>query len=204
MDLFKRNVPQMVRLVFATGNPNKVREVSTLLYPDYKVVPMKDIGCTVDIPETSDTFEGNALLKARYLKEHFDVDCFSEDTGLEVEALNGAPGVYTARYGGSPQDPIKNMNLVLTNLKRHSNRRAQFRTVIALILNGEEHLFEGIVKGTIADQISGSGGFGYDPIFIPEGYDKSFGELPIDIKHQISHRSRAIKKLVSFLESRVK
>lgn len=201
MELPKRNVSKMVKLVFATSNINKVREVTELLQPDYEIVPMSEIGCTVDIPETSDTFEGNALLKARYLKEHFGVDCFSEDTGLEIEALGGEPGVFTARYGGSPQDPIKNMNLVLEKLKNKTNRSAQFRTAIALILNKKEYIFEGIVKGTIAYNITGTGGFGYDPIFIPEGHDQTFGELAKSIKYAISHRSRAIQKLVSFLDS---
>lgn len=202
MGLPARNISTMKQLVFATGNEHKIREVATILKGTYDIVPMKDIGCEEDIPETSPTLEGNALLKARYLKEHFQVDCFSEDTGLEIEALNGEPGVFTARYAGLPQNTDNNMNLVLQKLSGSSNRKARFRTVIALLINEEEHLFEGIVDGRIAESKSGSGGFGYDPIFIPDGYEDTFAVLAPEIKQQISHRARAIAKLVTFLEKK--
>jgi XTP/dITP diphosphohydrolase len=202
MELSTRNIFKMRKLVFATSNENKIREVAEILKGAYEIVPMKDIGCHEDIPETSPTLEGNALQKARYLKEHFKVDCFSEDTGLEIEALNGEPGVYTARYAGLPKDSNKNMDLVLEKLNGLTNRKARFRTAIALILNNKEYVFEGIVNGSIADSKSGEGGFGYDPIFIPEGYEQTFAVLSADIKHQISHRARAMAKLIAFLESR--
>ncbi len=202
MELPARNLSKMKQLVFATSNENKIREVREILKGYYEIIPMKAIGCEEDIPETADTFEGNALQKAHYLKEHYGVDCFSEDTGLEIDALDGAPGVYTARYAGLPKNAEKNMALVLKNLQGASKRTARFRTAIALLIDGEEHVFEGSVEGKIALQKQGSGGFGYDPIFIPEGYDKTFGELPIEIKHQISHRARAIARLVDFLKNR--
>ncbi|MFT5168212.1 MAG: XTP/dITP diphosphohydrolase [Saprospiraceae bacterium] len=200
MGLPTKNISKMKKLVFATGNEHKIREVAAILKGAYEIVPMKDIGCKEDIPETSPTLEGNALQKARYLKEHYQVDCFSEDTGLEIDALNGAPGVITARYAGLPRSSANNMDLVLQKLLGSSNRKARFRTVIALIMNKEEHIFEGIVEGSIADSKSGIGGFGYDPIFIPDGYDQTFAVLPEDIKHQISHRARAMAKLIDFLE----
>ncbi len=201
MGLFTRDLPHMKRLVFATGNPNKIREVAEMLKGKFEIVPMADIGCKEDIPETADTFVGNALLKANYLKEHYGVDCFSEDSGLEIDALNGEPGVLTARYGGLPQDPIRNMTLVLGNLKDAQNRNARFRTSIALLINGEEHVFDGKVEGSIATKMQGEGGFGYDPIFIPEGYDQTFGQLDASIKKSISHRAKAVAKLVAFLEN---
>jgi len=200
VDLFTRNLFEMKKLVFATGNPNKVREASEILKSAYEIVPMKDIGCVEDIPETSPTFEGNALQKARYLKEHFGVDCFAEDTGLEIDALDGEPGVYTARYAGQPKSADRNMDLVLKKLEGKENRTARFRTAIALIINGAEHIFEGQVEGKIDLAKSGDGGFGYDPIFIPDGYEDSFAVLPKEIKHKISHRARAMAKLVAFLE----
>lgn len=191
----------MQQLVFATSNPNKLKEVSEMLQGRYQIISMAEIGCTVDIPETSPTFEGNALQKARYLYEHFQVDCFSEDTGLEVDALNGAPGVYTARYAGPQRNADDNMDLLLRELSSQSNRRARFRTAMALIIDGQEHTFEGIVNGTIAKEKTGAGGFGYDPVFIPDGYEHSFAVLPSSVKHQISHRSRALAKLIAFLSS---
>ncbi len=190
----------MKQLVFATGNPNKVKEVRTLLGDRFAIKSLKDLGCHEDIPETSDTFEGNALLKARYVKTHYHQDCFSEDTGLEVESLQGEPGVYSARYAGPARDAHQNMDLVLQRLAAQTNRKAQFRTVIALIWEGKEHLFEGIVKGRIALRKSGSEGFGYDPIFIPEGYDKCFAEMTTAEKNAISHRGRAMKQLLAFLQ----
>lgn len=190
------------KLIFATGNPNKVRETGQILKDYMDVISMKDIGATEDIPETMPTLEGCALQKARYLATNYQVNCFSEDTGLEVDALDGAPGVITARYAGPEKNAAANMALLLKKLGDSSNRGAQFRTIIALILNGEEHLFEGIVRGKISHQKEGTGGFGYDPIFIPEGHDATFANLPAEVKHGISHRSRALAKLVDFLESR--
>lgn len=191
----------MQSIVFATGNANKVREVKAMLNDNLTIIGLADIGCHEDIPETSPTIAGNALQKARYVKDNYQHDCFSEDTGLEVEALNGDPGIYTARYAGDQKDPNDNMDLLLKNLEGHENRNAQFKTVIALTLNGEEHTFEGIVKGSIALQKSGAKGFGYDPIFIPEGYDTTFAEMTQDDKAKISHRGRAVRKLIAFLQN---
>ena len=188
----------MKELIFATANPNKVREVNDLL-AEYHVKSLKDIGCEEEIPETSPTIEGNALQKAQYVKKHYQLDCFSEDTGLEIEALNGEPGVITAHYAGPQRSAEDNMNLVLSKLANTKNRNARFKTIIALILNGETHLFEGIVNGQIATQKSGEKGFGYDPIFIPDGYETSFAEMNAEEKNKISHRARAIAKLKDFL-----
>ncbi len=189
-------------LVFATSNPYKVKEANEILGKYMQIISNKDIGCHEDIPETADTFEGNALQKARYLFNNYEVNCFSEDTGLEITALDGAPGVITARYAGPERDAIANMDLVLEQLKEVEDRSAQFRTAIALIINGEEKVFEGIVKGRIAFAKCGDGGFGYDPIFIPEGHDNTFAELDKDIKNSISHRARAMSKLKQYLEAR--
>ena len=189
-------------LVFATNNAHKLSEVSTILGDKIKLLSLKDINCNDDIPETADTLEGNALLKARYIYDKYGVDCFADDTGLEVEALNGAPGVYSARYaGGDGHDSEANMNKLLDNLQGESNRNARFRTVVAMILNGEEYLFEGIVNGTIIEAKRGTTGFGYDPIFMPESYTETFAELGEEVKNQISHRSRAVHKLCKFLNS---
>ncbi|MEM6320116.1 MAG: RdgB/HAM1 family non-canonical purine NTP pyrophosphatase [Bacteroidota bacterium] len=190
------------QLIFATGNPNKVRETGEILKDFMQVISMKDIGATEDIPETMPTLEGCALQKARYLAKNYGVDCFSEDTGLEVDALEGAPGVITARYAGEAKNAEANMALLLKNLGDKPNRGAQFRTIIALILDGEEHLFEGTVRGQITHQKMGSGGFGYDPVFQPDGYDTTFANLPAAVKNGISHRSRALQKLVDFLKNR--
>ena len=161
---------------------------------------MNDIDCHDDIPETADTLEGNALIKARYIHEKFGVDCFADDTGLEVEALGGEPGVYSARYAGEECNPEDNMHKLLQNLTGKNNRNAQFRTVIALIINGEEKLFNGIVKGTISNEKMGDAGFGYDPIFIPEGYSESFAQMTSDMKNSISHRYRATEELSNYLK----
>lgn len=190
----------MKTIVFATGNPNKVREVNEMLGEEFLIKSLKDIGHFEDIPETSPTLEGNALLKARFVKENYGLDCFSEDTGLEVDALNGEPGVYTARYGGPAKDADVNMAKVIKNLEGESDRGAQFRTVLALILNGKEYLFEGICRGTIRKEKSGEGGFGYDPVFEPEGYSITFAEMDKASKNAISHRGRAVKKLTDFLQ----
>ncbi|MCB0628280.1 MAG: non-canonical purine NTP diphosphatase [Saprospiraceae bacterium] len=191
----------MKSVVFATANPHKVREVNELLGDRYDIKSLQDIGCTEDIPETQNTIMGNALQKARYLKHHYGHDCFAEDTGLEIDALEGAPGVYTARYAGPQRDPLANMQKVLEELADTNMRSARFRTVIALILDGEEHVFEGIAEGTIAEQPSGDKGFGYDPIFIPQGYDQTFAEMDADEKNAISHRGKAVDQLAAFLQS---
>lgn len=191
------------KLVFATNNAHKLEEISAILNDKVELLSLKDIHCYVDIPETADTLEGNALLKAQYIREHYGMDCFADDTGLEVEALHGAPGVYSARYaGGEGHDSEANMKRLLEELKNEENRKARFRTVIALILNGEVHEFEGIVKGDILREKRGMAGFGYDPIFVPEGYTESFAELGEEVKNQISHRARAVRKLVKFLQEK--
>ena len=185
------------KLIFATNNAHKLYEVSALL-PN-KILSLNEINCTDDIPETADTLEGNALLKARYVYKKFNVDCFADDTGLEVEALDNAPCVYSARYAGEQKNPQDNMNKLLAEMSDKENRNARFRTVIALIINGKEYLFEGEVRGIIEREKRGTAGFGYDPIFTPEGFDKTFAELPLNVKNEISHRGRAVKKLVDFL-----
>lgn len=188
------------KLVFATNNAHKLEEIQAILGAKYEIMSLKDIGCDVDIPETADTLEGNAHLKASYIYEHYGMDCFADDTGLEAEALNGAPGVYSARYGGNGgHNSEANMNRLLDNLKEISNRKAQFRTVIAFIEQGKEHFFEGIVKGTITTEKRGESGFGYDPIFQPEGFTQTFAELGTDVKNGISHRARAVEKLCTYL-----
>lgn len=189
----------MKEIVFATNNNHKLKEVSDLLENKYKVLSLKDIGCFEEISETADTLQGNALIKARYVYERYGKACFSDDTGLEVEALNNAPGVYSARYAGEDKDAEANMNKLLAELQDQTNRRAQFRTVVVLIIDGKEYLFEGKVEGDISTQKVGTHGFGYDPIFVPKGYDKSFAELALGEKNEISHRARAVKKLIAFL-----
>lgn len=192
------------KLVFATNNAHKLEEISAILGDKVEILSLKDIHCQVDIPETADTLEGNSLLKAQYICEHYGMDCFADDTGLEVEALNGAPGVYSARYaGGEGHDSEANMKRLLKELEEKENRKARFRTVIALILNGEVHQFEGTVEGHILREKRGSSGFGYDPVFVPEGYTESFAELGEEIKNQISHRARAVQKLAEFLKTEV-
>jgi len=194
-------VPSMHTLVFATNNPHKAREIEQILGPGFAVKTLRDIGCLEEIEETEPTLEGNALLKARYVKQQYGYDCFSEDTGLEVHALGGAPGVYTARYAGDEKSPEANIALLLKNLEGTADRRAQFRTIIALIVEGKETLLEGICPGSIARQKSGTGGFGYDPVFVPEGYDRTFAELGDDIKNRISHRARATQQLIAALKA---
>ena len=190
----------MKKIVFATNNKHKLDEIREILGERFEIVSLKDIGCDVDIPETGNTLEDNALQKAEYIKQHYGMDCFADDTGLEVEALNGAPGVHSARYAeGTDHDSNANMDKLLKELGNNNNRKARFRTVIALLLNGETYQFEGIVNGHIAYEKNGTEGFGYDPIFVPEGYDHSFAELGMDIKNRISHRARAVKKLADFL-----
>ena len=189
----------MPSIVFATGNSHKVKEANAALNGAFEIIGLRDIGCEEELPETHPTLEGNALEKARYVHQHYQVDCFSEDTGLEAEALNGAPGVYSARYAGPANDAEANMNLLLNNLKGAENRNARFRTVIALLLNGQEYTFEGIVNGQIIPVKKGSGGFGYGPIFMPEGFNRTFAQMSTEEKNAISHRGQAIAKLRAFL-----
>ena len=187
------------KLVFATNNAHKLEEVSTILGSKIELLSMKDINCNVDIPETADTLEGNALIKAKYIFNNYHLDCFADDTGLEVEALNGAPGVYSARYAGDAHNSEANMQKLLSDLEGIENRKAQFRTVFALIIDGKDHLFEGIVKGVITKSRRGTSGFGYDPIFIPEGYTQTYAEMGNELKNKISHRALATNKLCKFL-----
>ncbi|EGF51354.1 XTP/dITP diphosphohydrolase [Bacteroides clarus YIT 12056] len=187
------------KFVFATNNAHKLEEVTAILGNKIELLSMKDINCYADIPETADTLEGNALLKARYIFENYQLDCFADDTGLEVEALNGAPGVYSARYAGDAHNSEANMKKLLQDMEGIENRKAQFRTVFALIINGKEHLFEGIVKGEITKHRHGTSGFGYDPVFIPEGYTQTYAEMGNELKNKISHRALAANKLCNFL-----
>jgi len=196
-----------MKIVFATNNQHKLSEVRQILGERFEVVGLKDIGCDEDIPETADTLEGNALQKARYVKEHYGLDCFADDTGLEVVALNGVPGVHTARYAelfgnGFSHDSDANMNLLLHNLEKITDRSARFRTVIALLYQGQEYLFEGICPGAILRERHGHEGFGYDPIFQPDGYDRCFAEMTAGEKNAISHRGRATQKLAEFLRTK--
>ena len=189
-------------LVFATNNAHKLDEVRSILGSRFTVKSLKEIGCEADIPETAETLEGNALMKARFLYEKYGVDCFADDTGLEVTALGGAPGVHTARYAGN-HDSEANMKKLLNELEKKSDRSAQFRTVIALIIEGEEFLFDGIVRGRISEERMGSAGFGYDPIFFTPVYGKGMAEISEDEKNAISHRARAVAKLVEYLKKSV-
>ena len=189
-----------MKIIFATNNPNKLKEIQALMPTGIEIISLKDIGCTEDIPETGETIEANAFQKARYLKEQYGYDCFADDTGLEVEALNGAPGVYSARYAGKERSAEANMAKILDDLKEKENRKAQFRTAIALILNGKEQLFEGKVEGHISEAKQGEEGFGYDPIFLPENNSLSFAQMSLEEKGVISHRGRAVRKLVDFLK----
>ena len=194
----------MIELVFATNNKNKLKEAEAILPEAYLLLNLDDAGCAADIPETEPTLSGNALLKARYVLENSSFNCFADDTGLEVDALNGAPGVYSARYAGPECDSQKNIEKLLSELKGVTHRSARFKTVIALILGGKEYLFEGAVEGHIAEEAKGEKGFGYDPVFIPEGYSETFAELDPAVKNSISHRGRALEKMRLFLESHIK
>lgn len=193
-----------MKIVFATNNAHKLTEVQSVLGDAYTLVTPRDCGVTEEIPEDQETLEGNASQKARYLHRRTGLDCFADDTGLEVEALGGAPGVHSARYATDGHDFAANNELLLRNLEGVGNRRARFRTVISLILDGEEHLFEGIVEGHIAQCASGSEGFGYDPLFIPEGSAKTYAEMDPAEKNALSHRGRAVRKLAEFLHNRGK
>jgi len=188
-----------MELVFASANENKVKEVEYKLGGNLRLQSLRSIGCTEDIPETGQTLEENARMKARYVWDNYHVDCFADDTGLEVDALDGAPGVASARYAGEQRNSSDNMDLLLANLAGKNHRSAQFRTVICLIQGGVEYLFEGVVRGEIMDQRKGSDGFGYDPVFCPEGMSRTFAEMTMDEKNTISHRGRAIAKLAQFL-----
>lgn len=187
-------------LVFATNNLHKSTEVGQILAPQYKVLNLQDIGCDVDIPETGDTFAENAFLKSSYVVKHYQIDCFADDSGLEVEALNNEPGIYSARYSGQRGDAI-NMQYLLQKMKGFSNRNARFITVISLIKNGQNYLFEGTIEGTIIHEPIGEKGFGYDPIFVPNGYEITFAQMDAELKNKISHRALATKKLINFLKT---
>ena len=191
-------------IVFATNNKHKLSEIRAILGDRFDVLSLEDINCHADIPETANTLEGNAIQKARYVVDNYGYDCFADDTGLEVEALGGAPGVHSARYATDGHDFAANNELLLRNLEGVGDRRARFRTVISLILDGEKHLFEGIVEGHIAQCASGSEGFGYDPLFIPEGSTKTYAEMTPAEKNALSHRGRAVRKLAEFLHNRGK
>lgn len=203
-----------MKIVFATNNQHKLQEIRDILGSEFEIVSLKDIGCDVDIPETGNTLEENAMQKAQYVYDHYNLSCFADDTGLEVEALNGEPGVHSARYAeGTDHDSEANMAKLLRNLEGKDNSKARFRTVIALIQKQDVcpcgctsikkvNRFEGIVDGSIATEKHGTAGFGYDPIFVPEGYDKSFAELGESIKNGISHRARAVAKLAEYLKQK--
>ncbi|MDR1883113.1 MAG: non-canonical purine NTP diphosphatase [Prevotella sp.] len=190
------------RLVFATNNAHKQEEVRAVVKDKFEIPGLKDIGCLEDIAEPGETLEENALIKARYVKEKYGFDGFGDDTGLEVEALDGAPGVYSARYAGAGHDSKANVEKLLADLQGKTNRKACFRSVIALIMDGKEYLFEGKINGVIITEEKGSAGFGYDPVFMPDGYSETFAELGNDIKNRISHRALAVKALCDFLENR--
>lgn len=189
-----------MKLVFASNNKNKIAEIQQLIPLGITILSLEEIGCYVDIPETASTIEGNAILKANYVTEHFGYDCFADDTGLEVEVLNGEPGVYSARYAGEQKNADDNMNKVLDALENHTNRKAQFKTVIALNIHNEQHLFTGIASGEIITVKKGDKGFGYDPIFKPNELDKTFAELSMEEKSKYSHRAKAVNQLLTFLQ----
>ena len=190
-----------MKIVFATNNPNKLKEIQTLIPKEIEIISLKEIGCTEDIPETGDTIEANAFQKVHYVKENYNYDCFADDTGLEIDALNGAPGVYSARYAGPEKSAEANIEKILNELQGKENRKAKFRTAIALTLNNEEHLFEGEINGHISKVKQGNEGFGYDPIFMPENEKRSFAQMSMEEKGTISHRGRAVKKLVTYLNN---
>lgn len=189
-----------MQLVFASNNQNKIKEIQGLLPDTIEILSLSAIGCTEEIPETAATIEGNAILKANYITEKYGYDCFADDTGLEVETLNGAPGVYSARYAGEQRNADDNMNKLLDALADETNKKAQFKTVIALNYNKKQHLFTGIAKGTIISEKLGDQGFGYDPVFQPEAYQETFAQLPMEIKNKISHRGKAVQQLIEFLK----
>lgn len=191
-----------MKLVFASNNKNKIQEIQALVPSDFHILSLDDIGCTEEIPETADTIEGNAILKANYVTHNYGYPCFADDTGLEVEALNGAPGVYSARYAGEQKSAEDNMNKLLHELHQVSNRKANFKTIICLNINGSQHLFTGIINGEITTEKIGANGFGYDPIFIADGTNKTFAELSMQEKAGISHRGIAVAQLLAFLSKK--
>lgn len=190
-----------MKICFATNNTKKVEEVAAALKGLIEIVSLRDIGCTEELPETGDTLDANAFEKARYVFEHYGVNCFADDTGLEVAALNGAPGVYSGRFAGEPRSDARNLSLLLEKMHGQTERSARFRTVIALILDGKEYQFDGIAEGKITQSPSGEGGFGYDPIFQPQGHDRTFAMLSLEEKNEISHRGKAVKALLNFLRA---
>jgi len=202
MHLIYSNRQNMKKLVFATNNKHKLDEVRAILEPEFSIVSLAELNCTEDIPETADTLDGNALIKAQYIHDKFGLDCFADDTGLEVDALNGEPGVYSARYAGEDHNAQNNMCKVLAMLGENKNRSAKFRTVIALIQGGQTTYFEGRINGNITVQPRGASGFGYDPIFVPENYVSTFAQLSAEEKNQISHRALSVKKLVDYLQQK--
>ena len=191
----------MTKLVFATNNPHKLKELQAILGDEFELLGLKDIGCTEEIPEEQSTLEGNARQKAFYVYEKYGYSCFADDTGLEVEALNYEPGVFSARYAGEEKNPQANMDKLLGKMAKINNRKARFRTVISLVINGDEMQFEGIVEGEITRQKRGDSGFGYDPVFLPKGFTKTFAEMDLEQKNKISHRGRAVQKLVGHLKT---
>lgn len=190
-----------MKICFATNNPNKIKEIKTAVGDRFEVLTLSDIGCNEEIPEDQDTISGNSSQKANFIKKHYNIDCFADDTGLEVEALNGEPGVYSARYAGPACDSQDNMKLLLKKLSGIENRNARFVTVITLIIDQKEFQFQGVVEGEIRTELSGNEGFGYDPIFSPNGYDITFAEMDLIEKNRISHRGKAVSKLVDFLKN---
>jgi XTP/dITP diphosphohydrolase len=200
--LWKLNAKQnpTMKIVFATNNENKIKEIQSMLPKSIEIISLESIGCHEEIPETAATIEDNAIMKANYVTEKYGYDCFADDTGLEVEVLNGEPGVFSARYAGEQRSAEDNMTLLLSNLKHKTNRKAQFKTVITLNLKGKQYLFTGIAQGEITLEKSGNQGFGYDPIFRPEGYLKTFAEITLEEKSIISHRGKATRQLISFLK----
>ena len=191
-----------MKICFATNNSKKIEEVTAALDTDLEIVSLQEIGCWEELPETGNTLQDNAFQKARYVKENYGVDCFADDTGLEVLALDGAPGVYSGRFAGEPRSDDRNISLLLEKMEGKDDRKARFRTVIALILDGEEYSFEGTAEGEILDKKVGAGGFGYDPVFRPSGFDRTFAELTLGEKNEISHRGKAVRALISFLANR--
>ena len=190
-----------MNLVFASSNNHKINEIKKLLPVNIDLLGLNDIKCFDEIPETAETIEGNAILKANYIKNNYGLNCFADDSGLEIEALNGQPGVYSARYAGEPKDDNKNIDKVLFNLDNQTNRKANFKTVICLNLNDKQYLFTGIVNGSIINEKKGDNGFGYDPIFVPDGFDKTFAQMTFEEKNQISHRAKAVMQMIDFLKN---
>lgn len=191
-----------MKICFATNNQKKIEEVKAALGTEIEILSLQEIGCNEELPETGDTLEHNAFQKAQFVKDHYGVDCFADDTGLEVDALEGEPGVYSGRYAGEPRNDERNIDLLLKHLENTSLRTARFKTVIALLIGDEKYKFEGVVEGDILQERVGSGGFGYDPVFRPKGFSKSFAELSVEEKNEISHRGKAVRALINFLSQR--